>query len=482
MNKKILIFSGDPNSINSEIILKCWRNIDSITKKRIYLITNYELIKSQLKRLGYSSKIEIVKNLNDLSSNENLKILNIDLTFKDSFNVTVKECKKFIKKSLNLAHKLSLDPLVSGLINCPINKNLLGNKKGGLTEFFAKKCRSKKNSEVMLISNEKFSVCPITTHIDLQDVSKRINGKVIIEKIKTIDTWYKKIKKKKSKICLLGLNPHNSEFRKNSIEQKIIIPTIKKLVDTIIIDRKASDRAYYETVAEATVLLRQRTSDDRTAPAHDERMASSYADDEADEVAVWRDREVDITRYNHFSEYFFRLPNLVIRGDKGRLTIVPTQMSHEEKKNWYKCVKVVKKEILLEANEVVSNSNAKQTPLYEIEAMGKAEAWSGFGGLPENVYDQFAVYLFNSADMLEYYNAPNWGVQKSSPDLFPKEGGEFIKDNIKYIFIERLLNDIEMFLNVLHIFWRPVAVALVQQGVAQDVDRDVAQDVAVVPK
>jgi len=224
-----LIFSGDPNSINSEIILKCWRNIDSTTKKRIYIITNYELIKSQLKRLGYSSKIEIVKNLNDLSSNENLKILNIDLTFKDSFNVTVKECKKFIRKSLNLAHKLSLDPLVSGLINCPINKNLLGNKKGGLTEFFAKKCRSKKNSEVMLISNEKFSVCPITTHIDLQDVSKRINGKVIIEKIKTIDTWYKKIKKKKSKICLLGLNPHNSEFRKNSIEQKIIIPAIKKL-------------------------------------------------------------------------------------------------------------------------------------------------------------------------------------------------------------------------------------------------------------
>jgi 4-hydroxy-L-threonine phosphate dehydrogenase PdxA len=229
MNKKILIFSGDPNSINSEIILKCWKNIDSTTKKRIYIITNYELIKSQLKRLGYSSKIEIVKNINDLPTNKNLKILNIGLTFKDSFNVTVKECKKFIRKSLNLAHKLSLDPLVSGLINCPINKNLLGNKKGGLTEFFAKKCRSKKNSEVMLISNEKISVCPITTHIDLQDVSKRINGKVIIEKIKTIDSWYKKIKKKKSKICLLGLNPHNSEFRKNSIEQKIIIPTIKKL-------------------------------------------------------------------------------------------------------------------------------------------------------------------------------------------------------------------------------------------------------------
>ena len=50
----------------------------------------------------------------------------------------------------------------------------------------------------MLISNGKFSVCPITTHIDLKDVSKRINSKILIEKIKTIDNWYKKIKKKKS--------------------------------------------------------------------------------------------------------------------------------------------------------------------------------------------------------------------------------------------------------------------------------------------
>ena len=53
MDKKILIFSGDPNSINSEIILKCWKIINSTTKKRIYIISNYELIKSQFKRLGY---------------------------------------------------------------------------------------------------------------------------------------------------------------------------------------------------------------------------------------------------------------------------------------------------------------------------------------------------------------------------------------------------------------------------------------------
>ena len=229
MDKKILIFSGDPNSINSEIIFKCWKNINSNTKKRIYVISNHKLIKSQFKKLGYFSKFENVKNINDLSSSVSLKILNVDLKFKNPFNVPVEECKKFMRKSLNLAHKLSLNPVVSGLINCPINKNLLDNKNEGLTEFFARKCKTKKNSEVMLITNGKFSVCPITTHIDLKDVSKRINSKILVEKIKTIDSWYKKFKKKKPKICLLGLNPHNSEYRKNSVEQKIIIPTMKKL-------------------------------------------------------------------------------------------------------------------------------------------------------------------------------------------------------------------------------------------------------------
>ena len=47
-----------------------------------------------------------------------------------------------------------------GLINCPINKNLLGRKKIGVTEFLAEKCKVKKNSEVMFLRNKKISVSP----------------------------------------------------------------------------------------------------------------------------------------------------------------------------------------------------------------------------------------------------------------------------------------------------------------------------------
>ena len=49
--KKIIILSGDPNSINSEIIFKSWKKINKSLKKKIYLISNYELIKRQFKIL-----------------------------------------------------------------------------------------------------------------------------------------------------------------------------------------------------------------------------------------------------------------------------------------------------------------------------------------------------------------------------------------------------------------------------------------------
>ena len=45
----------------------------------------------------------------------------------------------------------------------------------------------------MLIGNNKLFVAPITTHIDLKDVSKKIKKENIVKKIITIDKWFKKI-------------------------------------------------------------------------------------------------------------------------------------------------------------------------------------------------------------------------------------------------------------------------------------------------
>ena len=229
MNKKIIVLTGDPNSINSELIFKAWNKINLSTKKNIYFISNYNLLKSQFKKLGYMIQIEKVKDLNSNIESKKLKIINIDLNFKNSFNVEKKHASRFILKSLNLAHHLALNNDVQGIINCPISKKLLIKEKIGVTEYLSKKCKIKDGSEVMLISNEKLSVCPITTHIDLKEVHKKIKSKLIIKKISTINKWFTKRFNRKPKIGILGLNPHNAEFRKNSEEKRIILPAILKL-------------------------------------------------------------------------------------------------------------------------------------------------------------------------------------------------------------------------------------------------------------
>ena len=60
----------------------------------------------------------------------------------------------------------------AGIINCAIDKNLLNKSNIGVTEYLARKCKVKDNSEIMLIKGQKFSVCPITTHIDIRKVHR----------------------------------------------------------------------------------------------------------------------------------------------------------------------------------------------------------------------------------------------------------------------------------------------------------------------
>ena len=226
--KKILLISGDPNSINSELIYKSLKKLSKNKKKKIYLISNFKLLKSQLKKLNLKLNISIVKNIDQEVKNRNIKLIDIKLKFKEPFRVNQKEASKFVIKSLNLANDIALNNSDVGIINCPIDKKLL-KKKIGVTEYLSIKSKIKTNEEAMLIRSEKLAVCPITTHIDIKNISKKINQQIIIKKINTINHWYKKNLKKKPKFAVLGLNPHNAELRTESEEKKIIIPAINKL-------------------------------------------------------------------------------------------------------------------------------------------------------------------------------------------------------------------------------------------------------------
>ncbi len=229
MKKKIIIVGGDPNSINSEIIAKCWKKLNKSLRERIYLISNYNLMNQQLRKLKYTIKIIRVNNINEKLKSDKLKIIDVNVNFKNPFKVSKIASSKFVLESLDLAHKILIKNEAQAMVNCAIDKKLLRIKGLGVTEYLASKCKIKDKSEVMLIFNKKISVCPITTHIDLKQVTSNLKINVLMKKIKKINSWYKNTFKRYPKIGVLGLNPHNAEQRKNSEEEKIIKPIIKKL-------------------------------------------------------------------------------------------------------------------------------------------------------------------------------------------------------------------------------------------------------------
>ena len=192
MKKKIIILSSDPNSINSEIIFKIWKNINNSLRKRIYLISNYSLMISQLKKIKYKIKITKVRDINEQTKGNSIKLIDVKLNYKNPFNVSKNEASKFVKKSLSLGHKICLDTKNVSELNCPLDKALLRKKFYGVTEFLASECKVKNNSEVMMLRNKNLAICPITTHADISKVSNQIKKNKIISKIKVINLWFKK--------------------------------------------------------------------------------------------------------------------------------------------------------------------------------------------------------------------------------------------------------------------------------------------------
>ncbi len=233
MSKPIAIIAGEPNSISSEIIFKCWKLKKKYIHKPLFIIGSVQLLNLQMKQLKYKIKIKKINKhfkIRDLNEIE-LPVYDIDYTQKKPFEKISSKSNKYIFKCFEVALKFVKDKKILGFINCPISKEyLFKNKHQGVTEFLSKKLNKKNNNEVMLIYNKKLSVSPITTHIPLNQVSKKINQYKIVEKVKIINNFYKKFLNKKPNFAILGLNPHNFSISKKSEEKKIINKAIKSLV------------------------------------------------------------------------------------------------------------------------------------------------------------------------------------------------------------------------------------------------------------
>ena len=225
----ILIVSGEPNSVFLELFFKVLKK-DKI-KSPIILISSKKLLTLQMQKLEFKKKIKLLQ-VSKLKSykldNKTINLIDVKYNPGKAFEKISKKSNIFIKNSFDLAFQIIKKNNIHKFINGPISKKqFLKNKFLGITEYISEKFQA--NNTCMLIYNETLSVCPITTHLPLKLVSKKINKKIILKNVSLVDNFYEKKFKIKPRIAILGLNPHCESVHKYNEDEKIIKPTIQYL-------------------------------------------------------------------------------------------------------------------------------------------------------------------------------------------------------------------------------------------------------------
>ena len=224
-NNSVIIICGDPKSTFNEIFIKTFKKkIFKQIKFPIILVCSEILLKKEFKKFKTKVNLNKFQDLNELKKN---KIYYIDIPL-DLEKLTKKKVNLYIKRSFQAGLNLLKKKRSLALINGPISKsNFLKGKYFGITEYLADKTNSP--SKVMVIFNEKLSVSPITTHVQINDVTRKIDKRKIINNVTIINNFYKKFLGIKPNIAVTGLNPHCETFRGKDIEKTEILPAIKIL-------------------------------------------------------------------------------------------------------------------------------------------------------------------------------------------------------------------------------------------------------------
>lgn len=227
--KPIIIVAGEPNSIFFEIFIKVISK--NIFKSPIILIASKNLLQKQIK--FFNSKIKIheldySKKKLKLKKLHKVNLINVDYNQSKLFEKISNKSNKYIGNCFDIALEILNKKISDKLINGPISKKYFLKKKFiGITEYLAKKTSSKKIA--MIIYNKSLSVSPLTTHLPVKYIAKKITKYEIINKVKTINSFWHKRFQYKPKIAITGLNPHCESIDDFNEDEKIIKPTIKYL-------------------------------------------------------------------------------------------------------------------------------------------------------------------------------------------------------------------------------------------------------------
>jgi len=213
-----VVTGGDPAGIGPEIFASSLSEIASYRRGIIYISTGAKAYNVQLhdaaKKQGIESRIEDEANL--LKSDVRLPgegLIIVELEEKQAIfpGKPSVESGRLALHAIELACDLIQKQPIRGLVTLPISKDHASkhapNFKGH-TDYLAERFECE---VIMLMHGRKLSVIPLTVHIPIKDVSRRLrevlDGPKISGLLRILAAW----KEMSGRWALCGLNPHAGE-------------------------------------------------------------------------------------------------------------------------------------------------------------------------------------------------------------------------------------------------------------------------------
>jgi 4-hydroxythreonine-4-phosphate dehydrogenase len=222
---------GDPAGIGPEVIAKCWDNRSAFGLPPFVAIGDARSIASV-----WDGPIEIIADPRetDAAFDYGLPLLQLPAAQADlpgHPSVAGAHCSL---DSLELAVGLARSGSVSAVVTGPVAKEQLyaiGFQHPGQTEFVAERCGIAPENVVMMLAGPTLRTVPVTTHLELADVPRRLTSALIESRGRaTLRGLQRNFGIAQPRLAVSGLNPHSGEGGSLGREEiEIIEPAIAAL-------------------------------------------------------------------------------------------------------------------------------------------------------------------------------------------------------------------------------------------------------------
>ena len=236
---KVGLTQGDINGIGLEVIIKTFMDPGMLEICTPILFSSQKTLSYHRKALGIE---EFNFNTIREAGAAHPKRINVINCYEEEVNIdlgrSTESGGKYALRSIEAACEAIQKGQVDVLVTAPINKHNIRSDKfpfAGHTEYLEEKFG--KGNSLMLMIADKLKVGVVTGHIPIEKIVSSISIEKIISKIQLLNkTLLQDFGIRKSRIALLGLNPHGGDNGTiGTQEQTIIIPAINKIKEENIL-------------------------------------------------------------------------------------------------------------------------------------------------------------------------------------------------------------------------------------------------------